>query len=283
MRAASSPSPSPNACADLAARLKAAQDSATQLTPPSSQNPGFDLDAGYAVAHALYRARLAEGAVPVGRKIGFTNPAIWDQYGVHAPIWGRVYAHTLQQLSGAPATCALGAFAEPRIEPEIVLHLASAPPAGADAVALLACIDWVAHGFEVVQSHFPGWRFQPADTVADGGLHARLLLGPPVPVADLGADPAAALAAFRLELECDGKLVERGGGANVLGSPLLAAAHLLHLLARQAPLQPLQPLQAGELVSTGTLTGAWPLQPGQRWRTTLAGIALPGLDVRFVA
>ena len=41
-----------------------------------------------------------------------------------------------------------------------------------------AVVDWVAHGFEFVQSIFPGWRFQAADTVADVGLHGRCFSGP---------------------------------------------------------------------------------------------------------
>jgi 2-oxo-3-hexenedioate decarboxylase len=40
-------------------------------------------------------------------------------------------------------------------------------------------------------------------------------------------------------------------------------------------------LQAGELVTTGTLTGAHPVHAGQTWSTVLEGIALPGMSVRF--
>jgi hypothetical protein len=41
----------------------------------------------------------------------------------------------------------------------------------------LACIDWVGHGFEIVQSIFPEWKFSAADTVAAFGLHGALLIG----------------------------------------------------------------------------------------------------------
>jgi len=43
-------------------------------------------------------------------------------------------------------------LAEPRIEPEIVFRLAAAPVAGMDERTMLESVDWVAHGFEVVQS-----------------------------------------------------------------------------------------------------------------------------------
>jgi hypothetical protein len=31
----------------------------------------------------------------------------------------------------------------------------------------------VAHGYEIVHTHFPGWKFSAAQAVADGGLHGR--------------------------------------------------------------------------------------------------------------
>jgi 2-keto-4-pentenoate hydratase len=40
---------------------------------------------------------------------------------------------------------------------------------------------------------------------------------------------------------------------------------------------------AGEVVTTGTLTDAWPVQPGQHWRTALDDGRLPGLSLRCVA
>jgi 2-keto-4-pentenoate hydratase len=58
------------------------------------------------------------------------------------------------------------------------VHFRSAPPRGEnDPAAILACIDWIAHGIEIVQSHYPGWKFQAADTIADWALHGTLLVG----------------------------------------------------------------------------------------------------------
>ena len=264
----------------IARQIQAAQDQASQIAPLTQQHAGYDLPQAYAAAQALHGLRLAAGARAAGRKIGFTNAAIWPTYGVYAPIWGPMYEHTLRALDGTPARCSLGRFAEPRIEPEIALRLCRTPPPGAQPLELLACVDQVAHGFEIVQSHFAGWKFQAADTVADGGLHGALLLGPPQPVARLGPGLAAALETLTLTLYRDGQLVDQGRGANALGSPLAALAHLVALLAAQ-PEAP--PLQAGEWVTTGTLTAAFPVAPGQRWHTALQGIALPGLDVEFTA
>ena len=224
--------------------------------------------------------RLAEGARAVGRKIGFTNPAMWAQYGVSAPVWAYVYNTTVTYLADSPdtSTCSLRGFVNPKIEPEIIFHFHTSPPPDGDVAAVLACVEWVAHGFEMVQSPYPDWKFQAADAIAVGGLHARLLVGKRQPVDTLGANLQEALAAFTLALSCDGQLLETGKGANVLGHPLAAVNHLMQVLASQLPHQP---LQANELVTTGTVTSAYSVQAGQTWQTALEGIALPGLSVSF--
>jgi 2-oxo-3-hexenedioate decarboxylase len=243
----------------------------------TSRDPAFDAAAAYAVAEALHRARLARGERLAGRKIGFTNRSLWPLYGVDAPIWGHVYDTTLVYARDGRAEIPVGPLPEPRIEPEIVLHFAAAPPAGGDEAAILACVDWIAHGFEIVSCPFRDWKFKVADTVAANGLHGALVIGTPVPVSDI-ADCARKLRELRLVLFKDGAQHAEGTGANVLGSPLLAFAHFAGVLAR---LPQFAPVGAGEVVTTGTLTDAYPVKAGERWRTQLAGIELPGLELVF--
>ena len=268
----------------IANQIKTAQDQGLPLAQITAQHASFDTAAAYAVANQVHAMRLAGGAQAVGRKIGFTNPAMWAQYGVSAPIWGYMYDTTVEFLAdsqdapGTP-TCSLRGFVNPKIEPEIIFHFKAAPSPDGDITDLLASVDWVAHGFEMVQSYYPDWKFQAADAVAAGSLHARLLVGKPQRVDTLGANLQEALAAFTLALTCDGKLLETGRGANVLGHPLAAVKHLMQVIAAQSPHQS---LQANELVTTGTVTSAFSVQPGQTWQTALQGIKLDGLSVAFV-
>ena len=69
-------------------------------------------------------------------------------------------------------------------------------------------------------------------------------------------------------------------GANVLDSPALALGHLARLLAGQ-PETP--PLAAGEIVTTGTITDAWPVSPGEIWSSDYGALGLSGLTLRFTA
>jgi len=243
----------------------------------TARDPGFDISRAYEVAARVHAVRLARGERPVGRKIGFTNRNIWDEYGVREPVWGFVYDTTFFQAQNGRAFIEIDGFAEPRIEPEIVLHFKSAPPATRDEAAILDCIDWIAHGFEIVQSPFPGWKFKVSDTIAANGLHGALVVGDPVPVATI-PECARRLREFHITLKRGEAVMAKGGGANVLDSPLLAFAHFARTL-KGLPMFP--PVAANEVVTTGTLTAALPIRHGEMWSTLLSHIDLPGLTIIF--
>jgi 2-oxo-3-hexenedioate decarboxylase len=263
----------------IASQVLAASAEGRQISPLSGSHPGFDLDAAYQVAAAVKHRRMSRGETPVGRKIGFTNRTIWAEYGVDAPIWGYMYDTTVRDIAPGDSF-SLDGLQEPRIEPEIAFGLARAPEPGMDEAQLLSCIDWVAHGFEIVQSIFPHWRFAAADTVAAFGLHGAFLCGERRTIRHEETSRwLAELAAFSATLQCDGGPAIGGQASDVLGGPVTALRHLVDLLARD-PANP--PLGAGEIITTGTLTRAMPIAPGEVWRTTLEGIALDGLAVRFV-
>ncbi|MBV8377103.1 MAG: hydratase [Verrucomicrobia bacterium] len=250
-----------------------------QIAPFSSRFSSFNLEDAYRVSAAVRQMRETHGEVAVGRKIGFTNQTIWAEYGVHAPMWGFVYDRTVHDLADLGETFSLVGLAEPRIEPEIIFGLSVAPDSGMDQRTLLTCIDWVAHGFEIVQSIFPGWQFSAPDTVAAFGLHGALLIGPRYPIAADTQEWSRTLASFEIDLQRDGTVLDQGRAKNLLGGPVSALGHLIEILARD---QVNPSLAAGEVVTTGTLTRAFPIAPGQAWATELAGVSLGGISIRFV-
>lgn len=263
----------------IAGEVLAALEARRQIPPFSGRVPGFDLAAAYRVTAEIRRLRTARGERPVGRKLGFTNRAIWPEFGVYAPVWADLFDSTVHQVDPGDASFDLTPMLEPRIEPEIAFGLARAPSPGMDEAALMGCIAWVAHGIEIVQSVYPGWRFEAADTVAACALHGAYLLGPRQPV--LFANPdglGRALGSFSLTLIRDGAPADTGHAANVLDGPLPALRHLVELLAGD-PDNP--PLRAGEIVTTGTVTRALPVAPGEVWETRLEGLQLPGFRLTF--
>lgn len=249
-----------------------------QIKPFSERLSGFDLDDAYQAAALIKNLREKRGEVQLGRKIGFTNRTIWDEYNVHAPIWGYVYDRTVHNLADLSEAFSLTNLTDPRIEPEIVFQLSAAPASGMDETGLLACIDWVAHGFELVQSIYPRWKFSAADTVAAYGLHGALLIGSRHPIGAKMESWNRTLPSFEIDLMRDGRVLEHGHSSNVLGGPVSALRHLVDVLSHDH-VNP--PLAAGEIVTTGTLTRALPVLSGEVWATRLTGVPLEGISVCF--
>jgi 2-oxo-3-hexenedioate decarboxylase len=260
----------------LARELIALHDAPHEVAPFSERHPGLTPEVGYAAAQGLHAHRITQGWVARGRKIGFTNRNLWARYGVQEPIWGTVYDRTLVLAAGDEARVSLAGLVQPRIEPEICFGLRAAPR-GRSPEALLEAIAWVTHSIEIVQCHHPGWKVTVADCAADNGLHGRLVIGAQIPLGEIEG-LVEKLPAVEVQLAHDGREVDRGVGANVLGSPLESLGYLVELLARQ----PEAPhLAAGEVVTTGVLTDAHAVAPGQRWSTSLRGLPLRGLAVEF--
>jgi 2-oxo-3-hexenedioate decarboxylase len=261
----------------IAAEVLATLGAGREIAPFTSRPAGLTLGESYRVSARLNALRERRGEKRRGRKIGFTNRTIWAQYGVYAPIWGQVYDTTLYDLAGTPML-SLDPFAEPRIEPEIVFGLRAAPAPDMDDTALLSCLDWVAHGFEIVQSIYPHWTFAAPDTIACNGLHGALLIGPRHPIAPRAKAWQELLPRFDIDLVCNGAMIDRGNAANVMEGPVSALRYLAALLASDTDNPP---LAAGEIVTTGTLTRAMPVKSGETWTTALRGIPLEGISLRF--
>lgn len=246
---------------------------------PWPHGSGLALGEAYERALSVRQLRIARGEQPRGYKVGFTNRTIWARYGVYAPIWGTVWDTSLAFCEGE-AEVALVGTCQPRLEPECVFGIARTPPARATLDELRACVEWIAPGFEIVQSHMPDWVFTAADSVADGGLHARLLVGKRLPAGTLPGDGEEfdrQLAESHVALLRGGEVVDRGLGANVLDGPLHALLHFLQAL-RDCP--GATDLQPGDVVTTGTWTDAFPVQRGEQWRAEFEGL-LGTLTVRF--
>ena len=253
----------------------------TDVTAPSSRDGGLSLDEGYEVGRRLAARRRADGHRPAGRKVGYASKAVWRALKISTVVWADMYDDTIVEAPAGAAVLPVGHLAAPRIEPEIVFTLGEPVPAGlTEPAEVLRRVSGVALGFEIVHCVYAGWALQPADFVAGYGLHARLIVGPERPVGESSAAALAeALGVCTVALACDGQTVKEGGGRNVLKNPALCLAELASAIAQRGE----TPLAAGDRVSTGSMTDACAIAPGQCWTARLEGVSLPMLTLDTTA
>jgi 2-oxo-3-hexenedioate decarboxylase len=197
-------------------------------------------------------------------KLGFTSRAKMQQMGVADLIWGRLTDGMLIDEGG---TLRLGDFIHPRVEPEIAFRLGKRIEGPASVAGLLECVDAVAPALEVIDSRYADFRFDLADVVADNCSSAGLVLGAwqPLPA---GLDNLGVL------LELDGRVVQTGSTAAILGNPLRALLHAARLAAAAGLV-----LEAGWVVMAGAATAAEPLAGTRQARITMERLGTAALHV----
>jgi len=214
----------------------------------------------------MHAHALRNGCKQAGLKLGFTNQAAWNALGLDRPFWSPIYEETVTDRN----LLSLDPFLEPRIEPEIVVGFGSALTHAASREDVVAAIAWASLGFEVVHCHYPNWEMTPADAIADGGLHGALVVGER---RRLGPSEAEDLAAVEVELVRDDVVVATGVGASALGGPVDAVTWLLRVPGAER-------VPAGSVITTGSLTTAFPIASGEVWRLRSRGPSRLG-DLRL--
>ena len=262
----------------VAAEILRSVDNGLQVPLFTCRPGGLSMTRAYRLSADIARIREERGESPVGRKIGFTNRTMWEEFNVSAPIFGPMYDSTVRPL-GEPFN--LAGLLQPRIEPEIAFRLAAPPRPGMKPKELMACVSGVCAGFEMVQSIFEGWRFKAEDAVAAVAMHGAFLHGPIVELSpDDREEWVARLAGFKTTLSRNREVVDEGHAENVLGGgPLVALGHLAELVGR-VPNAP--PLEKGEIVATGTLTRVLPVNRGETWHASFGELPLEAIMIELI-
>lgn len=260
-----------------------------ELMEPPSTSVDLDTEGAYDIARILMNIRISEGEVPIGRKIGFSNRQMRPRYGrqqpVTSPLWAMMYDRTVHFASANHLRFSLGKLPQPRLEPELVFRLHATPAPDCTVFELIDCIEWMAHGFEIVVSPYPDWSFELTDAIAAFGLHGALIVGEPHTLSaksrlNIGEVLRHASVSLSRVADGDATMVGTGFGRYVMDSPVLALWDLHQRLRRQ---RGFPPLKAGELITTGSWTDTHPVRAGERWNSAFASVNIPGLCVDFSA
>ena len=211
-------------------------------------------DDGYAQQDRVIDTLLTHyGGRVIGYKIACTNAIAQRFLNMPEPFYGRLLsASTLT----SPATLPAGDFFMRVIESEFAFEFARDLPPGdrpphRDQIA--AALAGVLPGIELVDSRFQVWTEVGAPSlIADNACHGAWIKGTLIrDWRDLD------LAGQAVTLRVNGKVVQRGSGAAVLGHPLNALEWLVHRLHARGI-----GLHAGQYVTTGVTTDYYDAQAG---------------------
>jgi len=236
-----------NRIEELAAQLDDAAREAREVAQIDPQGR-LPLEDAYAIQRASIERRVSRGERRVGVKMGFTSRAKMVQMGVTDVIWGRLTGDMLIE-EGAAASFAR--FVHPRVEPEIAFVLKQALTGHVTAAQALASVEAVAPALEIIDSRYRDFKFTLPDVIADNASSSGFVVGP-------WCDPREDFNNLGLTMSIDGRVVQVGSTAAILGHPLrslVAAARLSEAAG--------EPLQAGWVVMAGGATPAEWLRPGQ--------------------
>lgn len=256
----------------------------SHLIAPLSSTASLSLQDAYDIAHSISVARIAQGETAVGRRIGFIDRKIGSEYDDDVAcgtlIWAPLFDATVRTVSRNHGIQSLAGALQPRLEVSAVFRLRRTPAADADLDALADCIEWIAHGLEIVICPYPDWQCTAADAIAAFGLHGALLIGEPHPLSSASRHNLdVVLSNASVSLSCGGSLRGAGYGSDVMGSPVHALLQLHRLLQTQPRSAP---LQAGEIIASGAWAAAVPIEAGQTWTTAFSAVDLAGMSISFV-
>lgn len=207
----------------------------------------LNLDEAYAVQAMSIARRLERGERRVGVKMGLTSRQKMEQVGVSEVVWGRLTNGMRVEEGG---TLHMSDYVHPRVEPEIA-YLMKKPLSGeVTPLEALDAVEAVAPALEIIDSRYENFKFALGDVIADNSSSSGFVVGqwhaPTTDVSNLG-----------ILLKFDGRPVQIGSSAAILGNPIRSLVAAARMVARWG-----ERLEPGAIVLAGGATAAAHLAPG---------------------
>jgi len=239
-----------DAILQLAAHLESAELQARDVTKITDDYPDMDWDDAYAIQDEIRRRKEARGNKTVGLKCGLTSHAKMKQMGVNTPVFGFVSDYMACAEGSEIRTSEL---IHPKVEAEIcIVTRAPLRGPGCHVGAVLAAIDFVIPGVEIIDSRYRDFKFDLKSVIADNTSASRFVIGGRSRNAD-----ELDLRTLGVVMEKNGEIVAMAAGAAVMGHPAAAVAALANHLGARG-----QEIPAGSFIMTGGVTEAVSVQAG---------------------
>ena len=243
--------------AQLAEHLENAELQAFDVTKITDDYPEMDWEDAYDIQWEIRSRKQARGIKVVGLKMGLTSYEKMKQMGVDHLIWG-VITDTMQLEEGASVD--LSRFIHPRIEPEVAFITRKEISSALNLAEAMDAIAGVCPAMEIIDSRYQAFKFTLEDVVADNTSSAGFVLGAMRPV---NTD----ISNCGVNMKENGRLVQAGSTAAILGDPLRCLVQVSQLLAEKG-----QVLPAGSIIMAGAATAAQAMQKNALYETTILGL-----------
>ncbi len=232
--------------------------------PQITDTYALTVEEAYAIQSLSIQRRLARGERLVGYKMGLTSRAKMVQVGVSEVIWGRL-TDAMRVEEGGPVS--FSRFVHPRVEPEIAFLMKRELSGRVSNLEALAAVEAVAPALEIIDSRYKDFKFALPDVIADNSSSSGFVVGawrkPDFDVSNVG-----------ITLEADGRPVQIGSAAAILGNPIRSLVAAARLITQSG-----ECIRAGHIVMAGGATAAHHLAVGMAIRGVFSGMGQVGFTV----
>lgn len=236
---------------DCAEKLYLAQRNLSVIPPLTIEDAQMSLETAYGIQRVNVEKKVAQGDRIVGHKIGLTSKPMQIMLGVNEPDFGHLLA-SMQYQSGDIIDYPL---IQPKAEPELAFILGEdllGPNIG--LLDVLRATRYILPAIEVIDSRIADWRIKLADTIADNASSGCFVLSDSVnSVENTNIMTVGGI------MRINGRVVQTGAGAAVIGNPAIAVAWLANKLTSLGT-----PLKAGDIILSGAISAAVPIKPGDQ-------------------
>jgi 2-keto-4-pentenoate hydratase len=234
---------------------------------PLTERSDLTLDDAYYIQLANVKRVEGMGYKVSGKKIGITSLAMQKQLGIDEPDYGHLF-DVMECKNGEINTDEL---IQPKIEAEVAFVLKESLTGGnVTPEDVRNATDYITAAFEIIDSRVADWRIALRDTVSDNASTGRYILGNRHE--HLGC---VDLAYEGMKLSKNGKQIDEGTGAAVLGDPCVAVAWLANRLWGYGV-----ELRAGEVILSGAFTASPVAHKGDVFKAVYS--TLGTIEGRFI-
>jgi 2-oxo-hept-3-ene-1,7-dioate hydratase len=242
----------------LAAELHESEKSRVQVRHFSMRHPEMTVEDGYAISREWVKAKLAEGRVVRGHKIGLTSRAMQQSSQIDEPDYGTL----LDDMFFEPGTIPTERFIAPRVEVELAFVLKRKLEGDRITVDdVLDATEYVTPAIEIIDSRIEQFDRHTKvmrkvfDTISDNAANAGIIVaGKRVKPQEVDLPWCGAI------LRQNDVVEETGLAAGVQGHPAIGVAWLAMKLAPWG-----ESLQPGQVVLAGSFTRPVAAKKGDRF------------------